>query len=257
MTSADPLLSELASFGLEMTRVAGLVMVAPFPWESAPKRVKGAIVIFLAFLAHGAASVAPFPGPVAVMTSVVGEMVAGLGMGLVVRLSVGVAEVAGGLLAPVMGISAAQMFDPGTGETDSILTRFFRLLALLLFTVAGAHRAVLGALLRSFKEVPVGAIAHPEAGAALILTYSAQMLESGVRIALPVVAVLTMCQIALAFVSRAAPAIQVFSVGFAVLLAVGGISMRIALPDTARELLEDAEKIEPRLEEFMLEIAGL
>jgi flagellar biosynthesis protein FliR len=255
----DAILAEAAGFGLELTRVTGLIIVMPLPWESAPKRVKAALVIMLSLLAHGATPppVGAFVGPLGAMLCVVGEFFAGAAMGFVVRLLVAVAETTGGIIAPIIGFGAAQVFDPGTGEQDSVLTRVFRLMAMLLFVTLGVHRVVISALLHSFGAVPVGSITHPEASAEIMLQLTAGVLESGLRLALPVVAVLTMSQLALAFVSRAAPTIQIFSVGFAVLLVVGGATLVLTLPDTARELIEDASKVEPRIEELMGAIAGL
>jgi flagellar biosynthesis protein FliR len=260
MSSFDEaLLAEVATFGLELTRVTGLVVVSPIPWESAPKRAKAAIVILLSVLAHqGPVPVAAaFTGPLGALLSVSSEFMAGAGMGFIVRLSVAAAEIAGGLIAPVIGFGAAQVFDPGTGETDSVLTRMLRLLAMLLFVTVGVHRVAIGALMHSFGSVPVGSIIHPEASAGVMLDVSAEILATGVRIALPVVAILTMTQIALAFVSRAAPTIQIFSVGFAVLLVVGGGILVLTLPDMAQELMLDAAQVEPRIEELMMQMAGL
>jgi flagellar biosynthetic protein FliR len=254
----DAILAELATFGLELTRVTGLVVVCPVLWEPAPKRVKAATVIMLSVLAHSLGpSVGAFTGPLGALLCVSSEFMAGAAMGFVVRLSVAVAEIAGGLIAPIIGFGAAQVFDPGTGQTDSVVTRMLRLLAMLLFVTIGVHRVVIGALLHSFASVPVGSIVHPEATAGVMLDMSAEIISTGVRISLPVVAVLTMTQIALAFVSRAAPTIQIFSVGFAVLLAVGGATMVLALPDMAHEMIQDVEKVEPRIEELLMEMAGL
>ncbi len=74
------------------------------------------------------------------------------------------------------------------------------------------------------------------------------------RWAIPVVAVLFMTQMALGFVSRAAPAMQIFSVGFAVTLVVGGAAIVIALPDIGREVIAELGRVGPRLEGVLLAV---
>src|SRR5690606_32134749 len=129
------------------------------------------------------------------------------------------------------------MFDPMTGQSDSVLTRLFRSLALLLGLAAGVHRYIIGGLLLSFQRVPVGSALRPDLSAPYLLRLTADVLEIGVRLALPVIAVLLMIQVALAFVSRAAPAMQVFSIGFVVLFLAGGLVLAMAMPDIGQELL--------------------
>lgn len=221
---------------LETARCLGLVVSAPLAWSVAPDRVRAALVVALAVVAHGQGG-APDParGVVACGVDVVSELGLGLCMGLVVRIGVSVSELVGEQLAPAMGLGVAQLFDPRTHVQSSALSTIFRHLAVLIALVSGAHRWVIGALLASFHEVPLGS-ADPVASLPELLDLFARAVASGVRIALPVLAILFLVQVALAFVSRAAPAMQIFSVGFAVTLIVGGVVIVTALPDMSREL---------------------
>jgi flagellar biosynthetic protein FliR len=72
-----------------------------------------------------------------------------------------------------------------------------------------------------------------------------------VRIAVPVVAVLFMVQIALAFIARAAPALQIFAVGFAVTLGVGFLVILLCLPDTGQLLLAEMSRVDSRIETLL------
>jgi flagellar biosynthetic protein FliR len=182
------------------------------------------------------------------------EFATGVAMGFVVRLTVGIAEVAGSTVGPIIGFGAAQLFDPSTGQTDSILVRLFRSLALLLGLAIGAHRYIIGGLLMSFQRVPVGSVLQPGLAAPYLLSLTANLLEVGVRLALPVIAVMLLLQVALAFVSRAAPAMQVFSIGFVVLFLAGGVVLTLAMPDTGQELIEAWERTGYQMEHVLMEI---
>jgi flagellar biosynthetic protein FliR len=84
---------------------------------------------------------------------------------------------------------------------------------------------------------------------------SSLALATGVRLALPVVAVLFMVQIALGFISRAAPSMQIFSIGFAALLITGGVVLVMALPDIGRELIADFSHVGDRIETVVSDVS--
>ena len=122
---------------------------------------------------------------------------------------------------------------------------------LLLATVAGLHREVLAVMLGSFQLLPAGAVLNPGRFGPVALALLTTSLEAGVRIAIPVVAVLFMVQIGLAFVSRAAPAMQIFSVGFAVTLAVGLSVLISTVPDAARVILVEISHVASRMQSVL------
>jgi flagellar biosynthetic protein FliR len=243
---------------LELGRISGVVAVSPIPWSNTPTRVKAGLVIFLLLAVHGQgeATFATIPSAAWAASNISVEFIIGLSIGLVVRLSVAAAEIAGGAIAMPMGFSAAQAFDPTMGSTDSVLTRLFRNFALLLALISGLHRAMLGTLLSSFRILPVGTPAHVEATFPLFMELCVHVVGVGLQLALPLLAVLLMANIALAFVARAAPTMQIFNVGFAVLLATGAAVLVISLPDLSRELVTGYDKNARYFERLMVELSG-
>jgi flagellar biosynthetic protein FliR len=208
--SLDALLrAEAGTFALETVRVTGMVIAAPLAWQSAPVRVRGALVLLLAFAAHAEAGAGLTSPPFERMAFSVGsEFMLGLGIGFVVRLFVAVAEMAADYVAPMMGIGAAQLFDPQTKSMENVMGTLLRNFAVLLGLIAGLHRIVIGGVLASFKVVPVGSFDDPGLETPVILAMTTDALVTGVRVAIPLIAILFMTQVALAFISRAAPAMQ-------------------------------------------------
>jgi flagellar biosynthetic protein FliR len=229
---------ELALLALELARVSGVVAVSPIPWSNTPKRIRAGLIIFLLAVIHGSGnSAVPASGSVGwAALQMSSELIVGLCIGMVVRLSVGAAEIAGSTLSMPMGFSAAQAFDPTLGSSDSILAGMFRHLALLLALITGLHRVMLGALISSFRLLPVGTATHLEASFPLILELSSHIIGVGVRLALPLLALLLMANVGLGFVSRAAPNMQIFSIGFAVLFATGAVGLLLVLPEVSHEI---------------------
>lgn len=249
---------EIGLAALELARISGVVAVSPIPWSNTPARVKVGLVLFLllAVHGHGAQPLGDVVSAGWAASNIATELIIGLSIGLVVRLSVAVAEIAGSAVAMPMGFSAAQAFDPTMGSMDNALTRMFRQLALLLALITGLHRAMLGCLLSSFRVVPVGSRAHVEASFPLLLELGGHVIGVGVQLALPLLSVLLMANVALAFVARAAPTMQIFNVGFAVLLATGAAVLVISLPDMSRELAIGFDKNARFLERLLVELAG-
>lgn len=249
---------EIGLAALELARISGVVAVSPIPWSNTPARVKVGLVLFLllAVHGHGAQPLGELRSAGWAASNIATEFIIGLSIGMVVRLSVVVAEIAGSAVAMPMGFSAAQAFDPTMGSMDNVLTRMFRQLALLLALITGLHRAMLGSLLSSFRLVPVGSRAHVEATFPLFLELGAHVIGVGIQLALPLLAVLLMANVALAFVARAAPTMQIFNVGFAVLLATGAAVLVISLPDMSRELAISYDKNARFFERLLVELAG-
>ena len=122
----------------------------------------------------------------------------------------------------------------------------------MLALLVGVHRVVIGSLLVSFKLIPPGSVADARQSVPVLLEYSALALSAGVRLALPVIAILFITQVGLAFISRAAPAMQIFSVGFAVTLIVGVLVLFLILPDFAHEFLAEASHLTSQLENVLV-----
>lgn len=234
------LTGELAILGLCATRLTGLVVVTPLGWDQAPLRARGAFVLATALAIHGLHPKTLHPETFNVfdwIILVLVEFLFGVAMGFVVRIAISSAEVAGEAVSSAIGLGAAQMFDPQNGAPSTVMTRVFRMLAILLALGIGAHRVLLGALFDTFRLVPIGAFHDPGAASEVLLGLVSNAFAAGVRIAIPVIALLFMTQIALAFISRAAPAMQIFSVGFAVTLGIGALALVLTMPDTAQEML--------------------
>jgi flagellar biosynthetic protein FliR len=245
--------AEVGAFFLEVIRLAGMVMVAPLAWTLAPVRVKVSMVLLFAFAVHGQGQLAPeMSGSAERIAAAVGsELLLGLAIGMVVRLVIAAVEVAGEQIALMMGLGIAQMFDPQVQTSHNVMAAILRNFAMLVGVAVGLHRVVLGATIESFRVVPVGSLVGLGSYGPSFLNLGGLVFSTGLRLAMPVLAVLFMVQVALAFVSRAAPAVQVFSVGFAVTLGLGAFVLMLVLPDLAYEIAADMSQVTGRVEEIL------
>ena len=244
--------TELSLFLLECGRISGIIMIAPLAWANAPVRVKAVLVLLLGFVAHGLSVKAAVPeSTLLVATAMVVELGIGIVVGLIVRFIVAIAEIAGEIIGPAIGLSMASAFDPTTQSNQSQLGAILRYLMIFIALLIGVHRVLLGGLLASFRLLPVGTAESIAVALPGLVQLSVAVISAGVRIALPLVAVLYMTQIALAFIARAAPQMQVFNVGFAVMLAVGLSVFALMLPDFARAFVIELSQVAKRIEDML------
>jgi flagellar biosynthetic protein FliR len=144
------------------------------------------------------------------------------------RLAFTSLEVAGELIALQMGLSFATLYDPQSSGQTGVISDLFILLATLMFMSLNGHLAVLNILAGSFTLLPVGA-ALPVAGwHGLVLTASA-IFGTGLLMSLPIMAALMITSIALGILTRAAPQLNVFAIGFPVTMIVGYSMMILAM----------------------------
>lgn len=154
----------------------------------------------------------------------------GLAMGLIFAVVFEAFVVAGHLVSMAMGLAMASMVDPGTGVNTPVIGRYYMLLVTLIFLLLNGHVLLFKVVVDSFEYLPVGLHFYDEASLKSIYGFGSQMFESGVLVALPVVTALLLVNISLGVISRAAPALNVFAIGFAITILVGLIMLVLVTP---------------------------
>lgn len=214
-------------------RVLAVFSSAPiFSARSVPVRTRVALAFLIAFCAQAGLSDQPVVGfndpqalPVAVQ-----QVVIGLAIGLAVRIVFAAVEVAGELIGLQMGLNLAGFFDPATNSQTSAVGRFFGNMTMLLFVVINGHLLVLQAAVASFDTFPVGTGALEAVARMRLHELGTVVFRYGLWIALPMIGMLLFLNIILGFVSRVAPQMNAFAIGFPLTLSVGLVGIAATLP---------------------------
>ena len=158
------------------------------------------------------------------------QVLIGLSIGFAVRLVFAAIELAGEVVGFQMGLNFASFFDPSMNSQSSAVARFFGQMATLLFVVLNGHIMVLLAVTKSFDAFPVSPKFLESLAAMQLYRLGTDLFASALWIALPMVGMLLFTNLALGIISRVAPQINIFAVGFPVTLVVGIVGIAVTLP---------------------------
>lgn len=154
----------------------------------------------------------------------------GLAIGFTVRLVFSAVELAGEVVGFQMGLNFAAFFDPSLNSQSSAVARFYGQMVALLFIVLNGHLWVLMVVVRSFETFPVNQNFLEALAKMKIYNLGADLFASGLWIALPMIGMLMFVNLALGIVSRVAPQMNIYAVGFPVTLSVGLVGIAATLP---------------------------
>lgn len=223
----------LIGFVWPLARILGLIMAAPiFGHRSVPARVKIGLGFFIALIVSPA--LPPMPdvglGTWAGLLILIQQIIVGIAVGFTMRIVFAAVEAAGEIIGLQMGLGFAAFFDPQSAGQTLVMARFFNMLAVLLFLAINAHLLLLGVLVESFQSLPIGTPLFSGAGFYSVASFGASIFAIGLQLALPVIAILLMTNLALGILTRTAPQLNIFAIGFPITLGVGLLVLNVTLP---------------------------
>jgi flagellar biosynthetic protein FliR len=163
------------------------------------------------------------------LLAAVQELLIGVSIGMVVQLTFEALTFAGQTISLTMGLGFATLVDPQRGANTTVLGQMFMIFGILTYLAINGHLVLLGALAESFQTLPIGA-AHIDRNFLLsVALWGARVFQSGLLIALPAVIALVIVNLALGVVTRAAPQLNLFGIGFTITLMCGFFVLIVGL----------------------------
>jgi flagellar biosynthetic protein FliR len=208
----------LVALLLGTTRATGFVLMAP-PFNSksiaVPVKAAFALALSVAVSAHLAATL-PAVTPGFLLVSAITELVIGAALGFVVQLLFSAVQMAGDIIDVTGGFSLQPAYDPLAMTQNAAIGRLHYLLAITLLFTSGGHLLIVRGFVMSYRGLPLGGSVPTAQLAHVVMTAFSMMFLAALQIAGPMVAVLLLADVALALMSRAAPALNIFQMGFPV-----------------------------------------
>jgi flagellar biosynthesis protein FliR len=225
-----------------MFRLSGIFILAPiFGSSTIPRMVKVMLVLSLTFCVYPML-LDPIRPSAAMLAPVINRdlslwmLLPGVAMELMVGLIIGYCaslpmigmQLGGEVIDKQIGIGFANIVNPETGEQSGVISNMFFMMALAVFTILGGHRIMLMILIGSFDTVPIGGFANFAGVVELVKGMLTIAFQMGFRIAAPLLCLIFLQTVALGFIARTVPQLNIMSVGFTIRI-LNGTTMLIAL----------------------------
>ncbi|MBI5451339.1 MAG: flagellar biosynthetic protein FliR [Gammaproteobacteria bacterium] len=230
--TVDQLVAQWEAYLYPFLRISAVLVASPiFGTQIIPPQIKALLAVFLTIMVSPFVRIDGVIDPVSAAGVLIAaeQILIGLSIGFMIRMIFSVMEVGGYLIAQSMGLGFAQMVDPTNGTAVPSVSQFFTIMATLIFLALNGHVLVVQIAVESFTAIPVGVSLG---GYSLweLVEWSSWIFKGALIISLPVVSSLIMVQIAFGIMSRAAPQLNVFSIGFPITLLLGFVFLYVSIP---------------------------
>jgi flagellar biosynthesis protein FliR len=229
--SSELLQTWIMSLLWPLTRVLGVIAVAPVLSHSAvPKRVRLGLGIVITLMLIPTIPIVPAFDLFSfqALLVLIQQLIIGFAIGFSMRLVFAAVELAGHLIGMTMGLGFATFFDPQSHGQTSAISQFLAILAVLIFLSLDGHLMFVTVVAHSFTSMPIAAEGH--INPMKIVQWGEMIFSSGVLLALPVLTTLLITNMALGILTRTAPQLNLFGIGFPITIAIGFLILTMSLP---------------------------
>lgn len=158
------------------------------------------------------------------------QVLIGAAMGFALQLIFSAFAHAGQLIAMQMGLGFASLVDPQNGVQVPVLSQFYVVITSLIFLALDGHLVVIEVLADSFYTMPISATGIAAAGLWELSNSASRMFAGALQIALPAMTALLLVNLAFGVMARAAPQLNIFSIGFPLSLILGFVALLLTIP---------------------------
>lgn len=231
----------MATYVWPFVRIAAFFTVAPiFGARFVPARIRILLAAAVTLLAAPLLPAAPTVDLLSIdgVVITVQQLLIGLALGFLVQLVFDAVGLGGQLLANCMGLSFAFNVDPMRGASTAAVGQLYLLLITMTFVALNGHLAFLEAVVEGFRTLPVGTGGFGASAAWMVLGFAGQLFAGAVAVALPGMTALLVVNLAFGVMSRAAPSLNLFAVGFPITLVFGLLVIFVGLPAVQQNFLD-------------------
>ncbi|PSJ18657.1 flagellar biosynthetic protein FliR [Nitrosomonas supralitoralis] len=224
----------LAGFLWPLSRILALIASAPILGNpSIPVRVKLGLAIMITILVlplieKSLPQIDPASGIGLVI--LLQQVLIGVSIGFVMRVVFVAVEMAGELIGLQMGLGFAMFFDPQNSGQIDIIGRFLGVIASLAFLAMDGHLMMIALISQSFSTLPIGSTTTTDVTFTTLVKWGGEIFKSGLQLSLPVLTALLITNLALGILTRVAPQLNIFAVGFPLTLSIGLLVLGLSMP---------------------------
>lgn len=243
--NVDFLQNWVSSIFLPLTRILGFIAIAPlFSGTTISPVVKVSVGVLLTMMVAPLVSVDQTVDLFSLqgIFLIAQQLFVGLALGFILRIVFSAVDLAGQVSGLTMGFGFATFFDPQSGGTSTVITTLFTMLFALVFISLDGHVLMVVILIESFTSLPVNFGLGSLNGMDIVRS-GALIFSLGLQLSMPIIATLLITNMALGVLTRSAPQLNIFGIGFPITIGVGLLVILLILPSYAqpfRLLIEKA-----------------
>lgn len=223
----------MASAYWPFVRISAMLMIAPiYAASSFPVRIRVVLAVLVTAALYPVLEPVKGVDPVSLQGFIIlgHQVIIGAAMGFFLQMAFQLLVIAGEAIAMSMGLGFARMMDPQNGVQVPVVAQYFIIVATLLFLSMNGHLLLLQMVIQSFEILPVAETGMSREGLWLVVAWGSQMFVGAVLVAIPAVTALLVANIAMGIITRAAPQLNIFAVGFPLILLLGFVLLMLTLP---------------------------
>jgi flagellar biosynthesis protein FliR len=228
------LYQQLPAFALVAGRIGGLLMFQPLLGAmGVPVKFRVMLVLALAALMT---PLVPTPdlrsaGLLEIVIGMASEVLLGGFVGVIGAIAFVAMQLAGQIIAQESGLAFGQIADPSSDEELTVLSSFYAQVGMVVYLTLGGHRALFAACMETFHTIPLLSPIRFDEGTIQLLCDALRSGENiAIRVAAPTVVTLFLVNIALGFISRTVPQLNITTLGFSMKALIGFVVMAASLP---------------------------
>lgn len=251
----DQLNSWIGLYFWPFIRITGMLIVAPtFSTRTVPVQLRMMVVLMITMVMAPTLPPMPLLDPfsLAGVLQIANQFMIGLAMGFVLSMIFAAYTVAAQAMGMSMGLGFAMAVDPNNGIQVPVLAQFYVLFATLIFMALNGHLLIIETLRESFTVMPVSTRGLSQDAIWSVVSWGKMIFIWGVKIALPILVTLLLINVSFGVVTRAAPQLNIFAVGFPVSIMVGFWLVMVSFPTVYPRLVELMESAFSTIQGFRL-----
>lgn len=221
--------------------VAFLIIAPPFSHGAIPARIRVMLGLGLAVAVAPTLTAQQPLDTGAFIETLIMQVIVGFALGFLIQLAFAALQSAGGLIDLFGGFQLAQGYDPQSLVNGAQFTRLFQITAIALLFTTNGYQMVVAGIVRSFAVIPVSSMPDLSVNAQSLATGFSQMFLAAVQIAGPLILVLFLADAGLGLLTRVAPALNAFSLGYPlkilITISFGGV-LFVLLPGVVASIMD-------------------
>ncbi len=217
-------------------RIGGLAIYGPvFGSPAIPVQIKVLFSIMVALAIYPVVAAGPYSVDLPALTlwTIAGlvamELLIGLTIGYLASMPLMAVQTGGLVMGQQMGLGFARFYNPAVEDEADVIGQIMFFMVLAGFVLIGGHEMMLLGVMRSFDHLPLGTVIVNKDLLALLLGALAAAFELALRIALPLLALIFLESVAMGFISKTVPQLNIMSLGFPLRILMGTVIIILGL----------------------------